>query len=193
MMGFEVRRGQPFEHAPGLRQKLARQQDHVRVSALRRRAFARHIHGQDRHLVAFEFDVAIELADAHERVPTIDDDHDAVVGVLSELRFGAQHGHRAVRDGVRRAKLNPAQLQDGHVAVKLPAGDDPHFERRAACVHGTRPQLRAHARRKRGGKLIRREMKFWHRPMVSNSGCPVVASGARRLRHMQGRRAGIPQ
>ena len=115
-------------------------------------------------------------------------DADGDTGI--KRQFGGE-GHRAVRDGVRRAKLNPAELKDGYVAVKLPAGDDPHFERRADGIHGLRPELRAHARGKGGRELIRREMKFGHAMNVFQFRQLNMASGAKPLRHMQGRRAGI--
>ena len=80
----------------------------------------------ERHDPAF---VAAELADGHRRLAAVDKDHDAVVAIAAEFRFGAQHRHRAVRDSVRGAELNPAELQDRDVAVKFPAGDDAHLER----------------------------------------------------------------
>ena len=109
------------------------------MPALRRRAFARHVHGEHGHLVTFQRHLAVELADLHRRLAAVDEHHDAIIAIVAKFCLGAQHIHRAVRDGVGRADLNPAQLQDRHFAMKLPAGDDSHFERRADGVHRLRP------------------------------------------------------
>jgi hypothetical protein len=68
----------------------------VRLTALRRRAFTRHIHRQNRHLVALQVDLAVELADTHRRLAPIDQDHDAIVAVLTQLGFGAHDVDRAI-------------------------------------------------------------------------------------------------